>query len=70
MLAFCLTTAVVVGGAGFLIMIVFANAFCTVASRMGEARLDDLARSEPTEGSGQPPAARPVSSRPLMSLPW
>jgi len=50
MLAFCLTTAVVVGVAGFLILLISLDTFWINARRMGEARLDNLARSGRAEG--------------------
>jgi Protein of unknown function (DUF3040) len=40
MLAFCFTTAVVVGVAGFLIMFVSLGTFWTSPGRMGKVRLD------------------------------
>ena len=46
----CLTTAVVVGVAGFLIMLVSLDTFWTNACRIREARLDDLARSGRADG--------------------
>jgi hypothetical protein len=50
MLAFCLTTSVAVGVAGFLIMLVSLDTFWTNACRIREVRLDDLARSDRTDG--------------------
>jgi len=50
MLAFCLTTAVVVGVAGFLILLVSLDNFWTNARRIREARLHDLARSGWADG--------------------
>jgi len=50
MLAFCLTTAVVAGVAGFLILLVSLDTFWTNPCRIREARLDDLARSGRTDG--------------------
>jgi hypothetical protein len=50
MLAFCLTTAVVVGVAGFLIMFVSLDTFWTSPGRMGKVRLE-LTRWGPRKGS-------------------
>ncbi len=47
-LTFCLTTAVVVGVAGFLMMFVSLDTFWTNARRMHEARLDDADRPRGT----------------------
>lgn len=54
LLAFCLTTSVVVGVTGFLIMFVCLDTLWTNKRRMGEARLDDAARSALTKGGGDP----------------
>ncbi len=40
MLAFCFTTAVVMGVTGFLITFVSLDSFCTSPGRMGTVRLD------------------------------
>jgi DUF3040 family protein len=50
MLAFCVTTSVVVGVAGFLIVFGSLDVLWTNTRRIGEARLDDLAPTEPKKG--------------------